>query len=228
MKKKFATGLIALFFISGFQLTAEAASITSDLQLTGSKTIIDFSQFTGSNEYNNANGPVQIGSNVGLDVTASSGNNSLWLYNQSWGLSGNGTWGSGRNGYLGIWPNDGPVTINFTNAISGFGVFMNYVVEQGYSSVISISAFDSSNALLETYNVLNDPISTPSGTNAGGFRGILRNSSDIAHIQFYGQGIVLDDLTFQSDANPVPEPATMLLFGTGIAGLAAVGRRKRS
>lgn len=35
------------------------------------------------------------------------------------------------------------------------------------------------------------------------------------------------DVTTNPSA-PVPEPATMLLFGAGIAGLAAVGRRKRS
>jgi len=36
----------------------------------------------------------------------------------------------------------------------------------------------------------------------------------------------LNSITYE--AAPVPEPATMLLFGAGIAGLAAAGRRKRS
>ena len=32
------------------------------------------------------------------------------------------------------------------------------------------------------------------------------------------------DLTF--NASPIPEPATMLLFGTGLIGVAAFGRKK--
>ena len=36
------------------------------------------------------------------------------------------------------------------------------------------------------------------------------------------------DFLVKATATPVPEPGTMLLFGTGLAGLAAVSRRRRS
>ena len=45
---------------------------------------------------------------------------------------------------------------------------------------------------------------------------------------FYPNGGAISHVTLYGNRAPVPEPGTVLLFGTGLAGLAAVGRRRKS
>lgn len=218
----------SLLLASGF---ASAAAITSAGSLVGSTAVIDFSQFTGGGQLTGVNGPTQIGAVAGYDVTLQdmSGGANVWLYNGGWSLGDNGNWNSAMNGYLGIFPNNGPVRIRFNDGpISGFGAFMNYPVEPRASYLPqTMSAFDASGTLLEVYDIgANDPISTPGALNAGAFRGIQRGSADIAYIEFVGDTAVYDNLTFTATVR-VPEPASLALVGLALAGL-GLSRRRRA
>jgi hypothetical protein len=106
------------------------------------------------------------------------------------------------------------MTFAFSTPVSWVGGFFNYV--PGGSTPTTLAVYDPNNVLIESYN-LTFNFKNSNLVNAGEW---IRFTETVP----IGYFTMTDN--YVGVANPVPEPGSMLLVGTGVLGLAGMIRRK--
>jgi hypothetical protein len=120
----------------------------------------------------------------------------------------------------------------FNFGIAGFGV---HVQQEFFGPFVAqIFAYDAADQLLGTYSVNGV---ADNGLSSATFLGILSDNADIRRVRISVpiasnqafdriESFAIDSPVIQ--ATPAPEPASLLLLGTGIATCARYARRRRS
>jgi hypothetical protein len=189
----------------------------------GGTDAIDWGQL-GAPLTNVPNGTA-VTSGGGLPATVSGGSSQLTTSQQNAPGPWNGNFAPGDN-LLAQQPTSAPqpITITFATPVQGVGTQMN--VNSGpvtFNGVIKL--FDTTNTLLATFSSAG--IMNSLADNSAVFLGALDSTADIKSVQFSTTdpfGIGINKLSIV----PTPLPAAFPLLAAGLAGLAMVGRRRRT
>ncbi len=190
---------IVAVLAAGFSCSQCPGALVTNLQNFPAPSVVDFAQFQTTNTF--GPGPVEVGETIGESVIWTANTHQSLIVstsNGSYGLGANGVWAAPMS-FAGVNnQTDGETnSMRFTfkrGPVRGVGGTINYVPNNPAAfRFAKITALDTNGAVVETYDLMSV---APIATNAGAFRGILRDNDDIAAFELSNAVMTIDDLRF--------------------------------
>ena len=206
--------LYALLVVSMFLLAVQAGA-TVVIGQVGSNLPMPTVNYFGS-------GPQTFGNYTWSSTNASTQGGSVYGYTGGYGYLANGFWDgalgpmAGVNDSFDVYGVTDTMTFAFSSPVAWVGGFFNYV--PGGTTPTTLSVWDTSNNLIESYNLT---FLTGGGTNSGEWIRFVE-STPIGSFTMTGNYV---GVTGQA-VSAIPEPGTLVMFGSGLLGLVGIARRK--